>query len=68
MLEGLGLPMQGRHHSGIDDCRNIARVLIALAQRGAPVRERPFRGNRDALKHHLKRSEQPKTPPATPGA
>ena len=34
MLEGLGLPMQGRHHSGLDDCRNIARVLIALAQRG----------------------------------
>jgi inhibitor of KinA sporulation pathway (predicted exonuclease) len=35
MLRGLGLTLEGRHHSGIDDCRNIANVVRALAQRGA---------------------------------
>ena len=34
MLEAVGLQFEGRPHSGIDDCRNIARVLRALAQRG----------------------------------
>ncbi|KAK7194184.1 phosphotransferase [Novymonas esmeraldas] len=34
MLEVLGLPLQGRHHSGIDDCRNIAAVLCELLKRG----------------------------------
>lgn len=35
MLEALGLPLEGRHHRGIDDCRNIARIVLALAARGA---------------------------------
>ena len=35
MLRGLGLTLEGRHHSGIDDCRNIANVVRALAVRGA---------------------------------
>lgn len=35
MLRGLGLTLEGRHHSGIDDCRNIANVVRALALRGA---------------------------------
>ena len=26
MLRDLGMELQGRHHSGIDDCRNIARL------------------------------------------
>ncbi|MBK5966001.1 hypothetical protein CCR95_18440 [Thiocystis minor] len=30
MLDHLGLTFEGRPHSGIDDARNIARVLIAL--------------------------------------
>ena len=34
MLERLGLTLEGRHHSGIDDCRNISKVVRALAQRG----------------------------------
>ncbi|CAJ1026621.1 Exonuclease/RNA 2'-phosphotransferase, Tpt1 / KptA family, putative [Leishmania shawi] len=37
MLRILGLPHQGRHHSGIDDCRNIAAVLCALLKRGLVV-------------------------------
>eukprot|EP01043_Picozoa_sp_COSAG02_P065669 COSAG02_NODE_9979_length_2058_cov_8.044970_1_plen_308_part_10 len=35
MLRGLGLTFEGRHHAGIDDCRNIANVVRALAVRGA---------------------------------
>lgn len=34
MLRGLGLKLEGRHHRGIDDCRNIARILLALQDRG----------------------------------
>eukprot|EP01033_Poteriospumella_lacustris_P005489 gene5489-3911_t len=30
MLDALGLPLEGRHHSGIDDTRNIARILTHL--------------------------------------
>ncbi|KPA79106.1 putative phosphotransferase [Leptomonas pyrrhocoris] len=37
MLRLLGLPLQGRHHSGIDDCRNIASVLCELLKRGYVV-------------------------------
>ena len=37
MLRGLGLTLTGRHHSGIDDCRNIAKIAIALAARGAEL-------------------------------
>jgi inhibitor of KinA sporulation pathway (predicted exonuclease) len=34
MLNGLGLQLEGRHHRGIDDCRNIARIYLALRARG----------------------------------
>jgi inhibitor of KinA sporulation pathway (predicted exonuclease) len=30
MLEALGLPLVGRHHSGIDDARNIARIASVI--------------------------------------
>lgn len=33
MLRDLGLTLDGRHHSGIDDCRNIAKILAELAKR-----------------------------------
>ncbi len=35
MLRDLGLELIGRHHRGIDDCRNIARIAQALARQGA---------------------------------
>eukprot|EP00123_Amoebidium_parasiticum_P021308 comp65282_c0_seq1/m.47982 comp65282_c0_seq1/g.47982 ORF comp65282_c0_seq1/g.47982 comp65282_c0_seq1/m.47982 type:complete len:297 (-) comp65282_c0_seq1:177-1067(-) len=35
MLQDLGLEMKGRHHSGIDDCTNIAQIVVALIQKGA---------------------------------
>ena len=34
MLDSLGLELEGRHHSGIDDTLNIARVVVELLQRG----------------------------------
>ncbi len=35
MLQDLDLELRGRHHRGIDDCHNIARIATALAVRGA---------------------------------
>ncbi|CAN0191490.1 unnamed protein product [Ectocarpus sp. 8 AP-2014] len=33
MLSALGLVLEGRHHSGLDDCRNIARIAMELCRR-----------------------------------
>lgn len=37
MLQMLGLPLQGRQHSGIDDCRNLAAALCTLLRRGLVI-------------------------------
>ena len=37
MLEALGLELEGRHHRGIDDSRNIAKIVRALAERQQPI-------------------------------
>ncbi|MCB9673291.1 MAG: exonuclease domain-containing protein [Alphaproteobacteria bacterium] len=37
MLDALGLPLIGRHHRGIDDTRNIASIVLALAERGVAL-------------------------------
>ena len=37
MLDSLGLPLEGRHHSGIDDCRNLVQIVKALADRGVVI-------------------------------
>ena len=34
MLDVCGLQLEGRHHSGIDDAKNIARVAIKLLESG----------------------------------
>ncbi|OWF35558.1 ERI1 exoribonuclease 3 [Mizuhopecten yessoensis] len=34
MLEGLSLDLEGRHHSGIDDSKNITRVVVELLKKG----------------------------------
>ncbi|KAJ3271661.1 ERI1 exoribonuclease 3 [Terramyces sp. JEL0728] len=34
MLSALGLDLVGRHHSGIDDARNIAKIAIELIKKG----------------------------------
>jgi inhibitor of KinA sporulation pathway (predicted exonuclease) len=37
MLDALDLPLVGRHHRGIDDCRNLAAIVAALLDRGVPL-------------------------------
>lgn len=39
MLAFLHLPLVGRHHSGIDDTRNIAAILVRVLQDGRKVAE-----------------------------
>ena len=34
MLDDIGLKLIGRHHSGIDDCRNITEICIYLLNNG----------------------------------
>ena len=34
MLNGLKLGLIGKHHSGIDDCRNIGRVVCEMVKQG----------------------------------
>lgn len=38
----LGVPLEGRLHSGIDDARNIARVLRKMLELGVPVENTAF--------------------------
>ncbi|KAG8229580.1 hypothetical protein J437_LFUL010172 [Ladona fulva] len=37
MLESLDLKFEGRPHCGLDDAKNIARILLQLAEDGAPL-------------------------------
>jgi len=37
MLRDLGIELVGKHHSGIDDARNIARIVTKLLEGGAVV-------------------------------
>lgn len=37
MLRAMDLPLVGHHHRGIDDCRNLARLLLTLLERGATL-------------------------------
>jgi inhibitor of KinA sporulation pathway (predicted exonuclease) len=50
MAARLGVSMVGRLHSGIDDARNIARVLRALLDRGARVTSGSSAPPREELK------------------
>jgi ERI1 exoribonuclease 3 len=34
MLNDLGLELKGRHHSGLDDCKNIAAIAIKMIENG----------------------------------
>lgn len=35
MLESLKLKLEGKHHSGIDDTKNIAKIVVELLKKGA---------------------------------
>ena len=37
MLRKLGIELTGRHHCGIDDCRNIAKIARHLAENGVAL-------------------------------
>lgn len=37
MLRALDLPLEGQHHRGIDDCRNIGALFQTLVRRGGSV-------------------------------
>jgi inhibitor of KinA sporulation pathway (predicted exonuclease) len=34
MLKKLKIELTGKHHSGIDDCKNLAKVVIEMIKRG----------------------------------
>ena len=37
MLESVELKLEGKHHSGIDDSKNIARLAIELIKQGTAI-------------------------------
>jgi inhibitor of KinA sporulation pathway (predicted exonuclease) len=37
MLNGLNIELEGHHHLGLDDVKNICKVLVKLIQDGAIV-------------------------------
>ncbi|XP_037069786.1 ERI1 exoribonuclease 3-like isoform X2 [Pollicipes pollicipes] len=52
LMKELGLPLIGRHHSGIDDCRNIARIVELMCRRGAVVSETGSLGSESGARNH----------------
>ncbi len=40
MMDYVGLTLQGRHHSGIDDCRNTGRLLLQMMEDGFEYNEK----------------------------
>lgn len=48
MLQELNLKLEGRHHSGIDDARNITKIVVELIKRGAVLQI-----TRDLTKPHI---------------
>ena len=34
MLEHFKLSLDGKHHSGIDDCRNISKIVLKILEKG----------------------------------
>ena len=48
MLSKLGLSLDGRHHSGIDDTRNTAKIASTLIAMGWEPHESDLTAVRDA--------------------
>jgi len=42
MLESLGLSLDGRHHSGIDDVRNITKIADELIKKGSVFKKKKY--------------------------
>jgi hypothetical protein len=71
MLKHLKMDLQGRHHSGIDDCRNLARILIRLIEDGATLDITgttfdPHKKLNAAPKSNAKQAPTQKQPPESP--
>lgn len=49
MLEYLAIPHIGRHHSGIDDVRNLSNIVIHLLQKGAEFKKHDSSDNTPAI-------------------
>ncbi len=48
MLKSLGMEFEGREHSGMDDAKNISRVVVQLIKDGGIIKYNRFIPN-DAL-------------------
>ena len=62
MLRRLNIPLEGRHHLGIDDARNIARILLRLATLGAEI---DVTGGSSS--NHTREAQQPAAAPTVQG-
>lgn len=50
MMKQCGIPLLGSHHLGIDDTKNIARVLLHMLADGAVIQITARRSNSDCGK------------------
>jgi len=68
MLQHAKIPLEGRHHSGLDDCRNIAKVCQWVAERHGIDKVYPTETN--ALHYYKKffAEQQPAAAVAAPAA
>ncbi|KAG8986394.1 ERI1 exoribonuclease 3 [Tulasnella sp. JGI-2019a] len=71
MLSLVKLKLEGRHHSGIDDCRNISRIVGKMLQDGwipeIPAKSSTVpRGVRTAAKPPATKPKQTPAPPSPP--
>jgi len=46
MLDDLNIKLEGRHHSGIDDRRNTAKIMIQMIKDGHKYKDFSFRNYR----------------------
>ena len=56
MLDGLGMEFEGRAHSGIDDTRNIAKVISQIIKDGAVLKYNRFISNDVLQRFNMKTS------------
>ncbi|KAJ3109588.1 hypothetical protein HDU96_007170 [Phlyctochytrium bullatum] len=62
MLRELGLPLVGRHHSGIDDSRNIASIVREMMRAGYVFAPNGFHGAAPAIPASTASPSQPPAP------
>lgn len=60
MLSSLNLELEGKHHSGIDDSKNIAKIAIALLEKGGIFSQFQERIVKDKSLKKLKKKQEAK--------